>query len=141
MIRRVSAGAGLGLALALGACLTSTNPDPSLRTSTAVTGQVTRQDGSPVGGPLVAVRILGEVKNGTATVLGESSVIADANGRFLFLFLISGEQPQNGTALVEVTPPIASALLPVDTAGIPIKVSQGDVPSDTAYVQLVLPPR
>lgn len=125
----------------LAGCIATGDPvDPSRRTVAAVAGQVTRTDGSKVGGPLVSVTLFGQVTGGSAKLVGQSNVLADNDGRFLFVF-ITNEAVQIGTADVSVTPPIGSGLLPRDTTGIPVRFVQGQVATDTAYVQLVLPPR
>jgi hypothetical protein len=122
-------------------CLSTTTPDPALQTVAAVAGQVTRQDGSPVGGPLVSLQLTTAAVNGSANLLGQSSVIGDNDGRFLFVFLINGYPAQVGSASLSVTAPIASGLAGRDTVGIPVNIVQGDIPTDTAYVQIVLPAR
>lgn len=132
---------GLAL-LTLAACLSVGTPvDPSKQTIAAVAGQVTRLDGTPVGGPLVTVTLLGALSNGSAKFVGQSSVLADNSGRFLFIFLLGNEPLQVGSASVSVTPPLGSQLLPRDTIGIPVKFLLGPQASDTAYVQLTLAPR
>ncbi len=139
---RWTAAAGLALAAVVGSgCLSTTGIDSSKETIAVVTGQVTRQDGSAVGGPLVTVELLSAVTNGSAKLLSQATVIGDDNGRFLFLFLLTGEDPQTGTASLAVTPPIGSGLAPFDTLGIPVKLVQGRNPTDSTYVQMVLQPR
>ncbi|MBL8985231.1 MAG: hypothetical protein JNJ80_03105 [Gemmatimonadetes bacterium] len=139
---RWTAGWWLMAAVAAGsACLSTTGIDPSKETIAVVTGQVTRQDGSAVGGPLVSVELLSAVSNGSAKLLSQATVIGDTNGRFLFLFLLTGEVAQTGSANLVVTPPIGSSLAPFDTVGIPVKIVQGRNPTDTTYVQMALSPR
>ena len=129
------------LAVAATGCLETVAPDTSKQTIAAISGQVTRQDGSGVNSPVVTISLLSAVTGGSARLLNQGSLIADENGRFLFLFLQNGEDPQTGSALIEVTPPIASGLLPFDTTGVPVKIVAGRTATDTAYVQMLLQPR
>ena len=129
------------LAVATAGCLTTTAPDTSKQTIAAISGQVTRQDGTGVGGPLITISLLSAASGGTARLLSQGSVIGDGNGRFLFLFLITGEDPQDGSAIIEVTPPVASSLLPFDTTGVVVKLVQGRTATDTTHVQMMLQPR
>lgn len=134
----------LGMAVALvatGACLSVPPTDPSKETIAAVAGRVVRADGTGVGGPLVSVQLLSQASGGSAQIISSSSVIGADDGRFLFIFLVSGFSAQTGSASISVTAPIGSGLLGRDTSGIPVKLIQGGLATDTAYVQMVLAPR
>jgi hypothetical protein len=106
----------------------------------AVQGRVTKEDGTPIGGPLVTVTLLSARVNGVAQFLGQLQIIADDNGRFLALFR-GYDQPQTGSVGILVTPPIGSGLLAADTADIPVTIELNDPPRDTAFVEMILPPR
>lgn len=128
--------------IGVGGCLETTAPNTSLQTIAAVTGQVARVDGTGVGGPLISVQLLSAATTGgTARLISQGTVIGDEQGRFLFLFLINGEEAQTGSIILNVTPPIGSGLVAADTTGIPVKLVLGRTPTDTTYVQMTLQPR
>jgi hypothetical protein len=133
---RAAALATLVGAMAAGGCLNSTGPNGE-RTSAVVTGQVTRNDGTPVGGPLVTVQLLGAQSGGSAPLLGTGVVTGADNGRFLILFLLNSPV-QTGSAIINVTPAPGQGLLPFDTAGIPVKILPGEIPAESTYVQMAL---
>ena len=132
---------GLGLLLGVGSCLTAVAPDPGTETIAAVAGRVVRADGTGVGGPVVAIQLLTEVSGGSARLISSGSVLGADDGRFLFVFLLRGFPPQTGTATISVTAPPGSGLLGRDTSGIPVKMIQGRLATDTAFVQMALRPR
>ncbi len=131
----------LSLLLGTGACLTTVAPDPTKDTIAAVAGRVVRVDGTAVGGALIAVQLLTAASGGSAQQISSSSVIGADDGRFLFIFLINGFPPQTGSVNVSVTAPPGTGLLGRDTSGIQVKVIQGQLATDTAFVQMVLRPR
>ena len=131
----------VALLLSTGSCISSVAPDPGTRTIVAVAGRVIRTDGTGVGGPLVAIRLLSAASGGTAQVIGSSSVIGADDGRFLFVFLINGFEPQTGSANIVVTAPIASGLSGKEVSGVPVKLILGQVATDTSYVEITLAAR
>lgn len=133
--------AALGLLLGSSSCLSTVGPDTSKQTVAAVAGRVIRGDGTGVGGPLVTVQLLSEAVSGTAQLISSGSVLGADDGRFLFLFLINGFEPQTGSVNISVTAPIASGLLGKEVTGIPVKLVLGRTPTDTAYVEITLPAR
>ena len=131
----------VALLLSTGSCISSVAPDPGTRTIVAVAGRVLRTNGTGVGGPLVAIQLLSAASGGTAQVIGSSSVIGADDGRFLFVFLINGFEPQTGSANIVVTAPIASGLSGKEVSGVPVKLILGQVATDTSYVEITLAAR
>lgn len=126
----------------LGGCLSTETTDPTKLSSAAVMGQVVKPDGiTGVSGPVVSIQLLTKPVNNTAQLISQSAVTADANGRFLFIFLLNGIDPQDAIANLAVTAPIGSGFLNADTVAIPVKIIRGQSPSDTSFVQFTLKPR
>lgn len=132
---------GLGLALGLGACLKVDPVDPSRQTVAVVSGRVVRGDGTGVGGPSITIQLLGEATGGSAQLIASVSGLGQDDGRFVQLFFVNGFVPQTGSARISVVAPPGSGLIGRDTSGIPVKLVLGQLPTDTTYVEITLPPR
>ena len=139
---RVRGMALAALALGVAGCIGASTVDNSKQASAIVMGQVLKPDGvTPIGGPIVVAQLLGPAVNGVSQLLSQGSYVGDDNGRFLFLFLMNGVDPQNGTVNLSVTAPIASGFLSKDTLSIPVRIANGWTPTDTTYVQIKLQAR
>ena len=122
-------------------CLSTTGPNNGERTSAVVTGQVTRQDGTTgVGGALVAVQLLSAPVGGSQRFIAQGSVLADDQGRFLILFLLQ-EPVGLGEANLSATPAPGTGLLARDTSGLVVRISAGNAPAESTFVQIALQPR
>ncbi len=131
----------VGLVLGSGACLSVEPPDPSKQTVAVVAGRVIRGDGTGVGGPQLTIQLLGEVTGGSAQLIASVSGLALDDGRFVQAFYVNGFSPQIGSTRISVVAPPGTGLQGRDTSGIPVKLVQGQQPTDTTYVQITLPPR
>lgn len=123
------------------ACLGTSTVDSSKVASAAVTGQITKAGGVGVAGSIVSIQLTGPVVNGSAPLLSQLTLTTDSEGRYLFLFILTGQDPGIGGATLAVTPPIGSGLAPRDTTDIPVTLVQGQSPTDTSYVNIELNPR
>jgi hypothetical protein len=120
-------------------CLSTEAPNTDDYIAGVVEGQVTRTDGSPVGGPFVVVSLLSAPQGGSVLVLAQTQVLASDQGRFSVTFLVPG-QPQQGSTAIHVERPIGSGLLSRDTMGIAVVLGRDFPPRDTTHVQIALRP-
>jgi hypothetical protein len=134
---RSSIAAGIGLA----ACISTSGPDPADRVGATVEGQVTRTDGTGVSGPSVSLQLITQPVGGQSRLLSGTSIVADAQGRFVVTFIMNGEEPQTALLVMAVTPPPASGLANRDSVGLPVRVSRTIPTPDTSYIALALPAR
>jgi len=121
-------------------CIASAAPNPEDFVSGVVEGQVTRGDGSPVGGPLVLVSLLSAPQGGQVFLLAQTQLLATDQGRFQATFLVEAD-PQTATTAIHVERPIASGLRSLDTTGIAVNLGRPFPPRDTTFVQLTLRPQ
>lgn len=136
MIRRSMVAAGLAAVSGWG-CL-GTGPDPGQVASAVVTGQIVRPDGvTPVGGPAISGQLLSAQVGGSATLIATLSTLGTDQGRFLFHFR-GYAAPQTGSVVLSIIPAPGQGLIGLDTAGIAVRIFQGDTPAESTYVQITL---
>jgi hypothetical protein len=125
----------------LAGCISSSAPDPADQVAGTVEGQITRADGSAVAGPGVSLALLTQPVGGQSRLLSQTSFVADAQGRFLIVFIMQRVEPQTAILAISASPPPGSGLLQRDSVGLAVRISRTIPTPDTAYIALALPAR
>lgn len=84
--------------------------------------------------------LLTEPSGGVQRFITQGNVLADQNGRFLILFLLR-EPVGNAQVNISVAPAPGTGLLPRDTNAIAVRISPGDAPAESSFVQIKLQAR
>jgi hypothetical protein len=138
MARRSCRALGaIGAAGILFGCLSTTVDNSGPQSAGAVQGRVTKSDGTPVQSALLFFTLTTVPVGGVAQLIGSTSLLSGADGSYVQPFVVQVE-PGSFELEIQVTPPIGSLLLPVDTVAIPIRLGSSFPPRDTAFVQITL---